>query len=79
MLEDRTRLRSWCYRDLRAALKSAHADLVSQKGSHRTYKHGDHRDLVTLVDKGKDTVPIGYVKDVAKLLRAIVEREDERP
>ncbi len=75
MLEDRKRLRSWRYRDLRAALTCAQANLVSEKGSHRTYKHGDHRDLVTLVDKGNDTLPIGYVKDVAKLLRAIVEQE----
>ena len=69
LLEDRQRRKSWRYRDLEAALVSVGAVRVSKKGSHRTFKHGDCPRLVTLVDAGNDTLSIGYVTDVVKLLR----------
>lgn len=69
-LEDKQRRKSWRYRDLEAALRSVSAVMVSKKGSHRTFKHGDHPRLVTLVDAGNDTLSIGYVNDVVKLLSA---------
>lgn len=77
VLEDFTRLRSWKYRDLKKALESADAQEVSRDGDHRTWKHGDYRDLVTLVDNGNKPLPIGYVKDVRALMRAVVAQEDD--
>jgi predicted RNA binding protein YcfA (HicA-like mRNA interferase family) len=71
-LKEPGRRRSWRFRDLEAALLAAGAACVSKRGSHRTFKHGNHRDLVTLVDKGNDPLPIGYVQDVVRLLEALV-------
>jgi predicted RNA binding protein YcfA (HicA-like mRNA interferase family) len=72
IVEDPSRRRSLTFGDLHRALVSAGAVRLSSKGSHRTYKHGDYRDLVTLVDRGNTPLPIGYVKDVARLLRAVL-------
>lgn len=74
-LRDPSSRRSWKYHDLAKALESANAVLVSKKGSHRTFKHGNHPDLVTLVDRGSKPLPIGYVKDVVALLEAVTETE----
>jgi len=76
MLEDSSRRGSWRFRDLKKALESADTREVSQKGSHRTYKHAEYRDLVTLVDNGNDPLPIGYVNDVRRLMRAVVTSEE---
>lgn len=75
-LEDPSRRRGWRFRDLQAALLAAGAAEVSRRGSHRTFKHGESRFLVTLVDRGNDPLPIGYAGDVARLLRAITGGED---
>jgi len=72
-LGDSRQRRTWRFRDLEAALLAAGARCVSQKGSHRTFKHGDYRDLVTLVDRGNDTLPIGYVKAVVRLLEDVLQ------
>jgi len=69
LLEDWQRRKSWRYRDLEAALTSVSAVMVSKKGSHRTFKHGDCPRLVTLVDAGNETLSIGYVRDVVKLMK----------
>jgi predicted RNA binding protein YcfA (HicA-like mRNA interferase family) len=74
-LETPNRRRSWRFRELAAALESVDAHCVSSKGDHRTYKHGDYPDLVTLVDRGNNPLPIGYVQDVVRLLRAVLQHE----
>ena len=75
LLEDPNRRGSWLYRDLKSALEAAEADLVSQKGSHRTFKHPEYRELVTLVDKRNEPLPYGYVRDVIRLLIAVIDKE----
>ncbi len=70
MLEDPNRRRSWKFDDLAVALRATGATEVSRRGSHRTYKHGDCPQLLTLVDRGNDPLPIGYVRDTVRLMRA---------
>jgi predicted RNA binding protein YcfA (HicA-like mRNA interferase family) len=77
-LDDRSRLRSWKYRDLKRALESVDAQEVSSEGSHRTWKHADYRDLLTLVKRGNKTLPTGYVKAVRELLRTVIAAEENR-
>lgn len=78
MLKDPSRRRSWRFRDLEAALVAGRAACVSRRGSHRTFKHGSYGDLVTLVDKGNDPLPIGYVQDVVRLLEAVARLEETK-
>lgn len=75
-LRDPQLRKSWRFRDLQHALEAAGAVLVSKKGSHRTFKHGDYSRLVTLVDNGNAPLSIGYVKDVTKLLAAVLGVEN---
>ena len=60
------------YRDLERVLLDAGAADVSGKGSHRTWKHRDVGELLTLVGGAGDVLPV-YIRKVRKYLKLITK------
>jgi predicted RNA binding protein YcfA (HicA-like mRNA interferase family) len=63
------------YRDLARILTAAGAVEVSRRGSHRSWKHPEVGDLVTLVDGPGDVLAV-YIRMVRKYLKQITGEFD---